>query len=194
MVDDELRYEFTWLTQADQRSIAEVIDLIETVSATDPFIGLPTRPSTEDITQLSAKLVGGLASGQTHLLAVRDSGGRVVGCVAMNRALTANQRHIGELTTGAVHPDCRGRGVVTVSFAEIVRRCEQVGIELLKLDVRAGIKAEQLWRSYGFEEYGRLADYGRIGDESYAGIYMVQPVGRLKNMILNREVVRAEQR
>jgi ribosomal protein S18 acetylase RimI-like enzyme len=111
----------------------------------------------------------------------------------MNRAATANQRHIAELTTGAVHPDYRSSRMVSGVFTEIVRRCERTGIELLRLDVREGIRAERLWRSFGFKEYGRLADYGRTGVENYTGIYLVQSVDRLKKKIIDREVTHAQQ-
>jgi len=188
-----LTYKFIWLTAEDKQDVTHVVDLIEQVSVTEPFIGLPTAPNPADIARLTGKLLDGLASGQTHLLAVRDPNGTTVGCVAVNRPSTANQRHIGELVAGAVHPDYRGRKVVTGAFAAVVRHCEQIGIDLLRLDVREGIRAERIWRSYGFEEYGRLADYGRVGNEKYTGIYLAQPVARLRSTIVNREVAHAQQ-
>lgn len=186
-------YRYGWLTSTDHDAVAEVVELVETVSAQEPFVGLPAQPSAAESALLLAALRGGLASGQTQLLGVRDESSRLIACVAIKRPATANQHHIGELTTGAVHPDHRGRHVVMRAFAAIVRRCEEVGIELLRLDVREGIRAERLWRAYGFEEYGRLADYGRSGGRSYAGVYLAQSVERLKKTIISQEVAHAKQ-
>lgn len=186
-------YECVWLTAGIDSGVAEVIRLIETVSVDEPFVGLPAKPTAEESSALQAKLAAGIASGQTYVLTVRAASGEVVACVAINRPATANQRHIGELTTGAVHPDHRGGGVVTTAFREVVRHCEEIGIEVLRLDVRAGIRAERLWRSYGFAEYGRLDDYGRIGAESYSGVYLAQPVEQLKSRLFDKEVSRAQQ-
>jgi ribosomal protein S18 acetylase RimI-like enzyme len=186
-------YECVWVKAGLDSGVAEVVRLIEIVSADEPFVGLPTNPTAEASAALQAKLVAGITSGQTQLLTVRAESGEVAGCVAISRPATANQRHIGELTTGAVHPGHRGGPVVTMAFREVVRRCEEIGIELLRLDVRAGIRAETLWRSYGFGEYGRLDDYGRIGAESYSGVYLAQPVKQLKTRLFDKEVSRAQQ-
>lgn len=186
-------YECVWLTAGSDSGVTDVVRLIEIVSADEPFVGLPTNPTAEESSALQAKLAAGITSGQTQLLTVRTESGEVVGCVAVSRPATANQRHIGELTTVAVHPGHRGGPVVTMGFHEVVRRCEEIGIELLRLDVRAGIRAETLWRSYGFSEYGRLDDYGRLGAESYSGVYLAQPVKQLKTMLLHKEVSRAQQ-
>jgi len=193
MGGDDLMFAYAWLTRADERGVAEIVDLVATVSASEPFVGLPSKPTADETALLRTKLLGGLSSKQTHLLAVRDAEFRTVGCVAMNRPATANQRHIGELTTGAVHPDYRSQRMVYGVFVEIVRRCQQVGIEVLRLDVREGVRAERLWRFYGFEEYGRLADYGRTDGESYTGIYLAQTVDRLKKRVAEREVAHAQQ-
>lgn len=173
-------YTYEW-TEAGQEPPESVLRLIVDVSGTDPFIGLPPQPTEEDVAALSARLASGVRAGTTELLAVRAPDGATVGCVAMNRSSTANQRHIAELTTGAVHPTHRGRGVVPSSFAAVVRRCEATGIELLRLDVREGIPAERVWRQLGFTEYGRLEDYGRVDGKPYAGVYLSQTVRHLKD-------------
>ena len=43
--------------------------------------------------------------------------------------------------------------------------------------------AEKVWRQFGFSEYGRLPDYGRVAGESYAGVYLAQTVAHLKTHI-----------
>ena len=175
-------YTYHWAERSEALP-EDIPQLIVEVSATDPFVGLPSRPSGAELARLTARLSSGLPSGLMELMAVRDAAGTVVGCVAMTRASTANQKHIAELTTGAIHPDHRGRGIVRDAFAAIVERCESTGVELLRLDVREGIPAEKVWRQFGFSEYGRLPDYGRVAGESYAGVYLAQTVAHLKTHI-----------
>ncbi len=172
--------EYRWVAAGDERTVAEVVNLVAEVSAMEPFVGLPIRPTEPECVLLKEKLLCGLASGGTHLLAVLADR-QVIGCVVVTRPATANQRHIGELTTGLIRSDHRGKGVVTEAFRAIVAHCERIGIELLRMDVREGIPAEKVWRGYGFAEYGRLTDYGRVGGESYTGVYLVQPVAELKS-------------
>ncbi|WP_406269479.1 GNAT family N-acetyltransferase [Streptomyces sp. NBC_00191] len=179
-------HSYQWIDSADDLT-DDIPALVVEISRTDPFIGLPPDPTENDVRELTARLRLGITSGRTHLLTIRAEDGTAVGCVALTQPPTANQRHIAELTTGAVHPEHRGRGLVSRAFAEIARRCEQRGIELLRLDVREGIPAERVWRQFGFTEYGRLPDYGRVGAESYAGIYLAQPVAQLMNRISHQE-------
>ncbi|MFI1221121.1 MULTISPECIES: GNAT family N-acetyltransferase [unclassified Streptomyces] len=179
-------YSYQWIDAADDLT-EDVPALVVEVSRTDPFIGLPPDPAEEDVRELTARLRSGIASGRTHLLTIRTEAGRTIGCVALSQPPTKNQGHIAELTTGAIHPEHRGGGLVSRAFAEVGRRCQQRGIELLRLDVREGIPAERIWRQFGFTEYGRLPDYGRVGAESYAGIYLAQPVAQLMNRISNQE-------
>jgi ribosomal protein S18 acetylase RimI-like enzyme len=186
-------YRHIWVAAGESAALGEVIDLVSIVSRDEPFVGCPSSPSDVDLKVLTGRLASGLRSGNTHVLTVRDAAGSVIACVAMTRPATANQRHIAELTTGAVHPAHRGQGVVTAAFGELVAQCERLGIDLLRLDVREGIKAEKVWRGYGFEVYGRLADYGRLGGMSYAGLYMAQPVAHLKATIGNRGHAHAQQ-
>jgi ribosomal protein S18 acetylase RimI-like enzyme len=181
-----LRYE--WVAAGDRHAVTEAVRLVVAVSADEPFVGLPAQPAPEDIRLLTEKLFDGLATGRSQLLTVRHGDEGVIACAALVRPATANQRHIGELTTGAVHPDYRGRGVVTAALREITRYCERNEIELLRLDVRAGVAAERIWRYFGFEEYGRLADYGRVDGESYTGVYLCQSVARLGERTAKKEV------
>jgi ribosomal protein S18 acetylase RimI-like enzyme len=184
-VKEEVVYQYVWLSapesasESGRRGIEQVADLVVQVSQADPYVGLPPESSADDVEALRTRLQSVLASGRAHVLVIRDEPGEAVGCVVLARSATPNQAHIAELTTGVIHPAHRGRGVVSRAFTEIAELCRQVGVELLRLDVRAGIPAERLWRRYGFQEYGRLADYGRIDGTPYSGVFLAQPVEEL---------------
>lgn len=175
-------YQYVWLSAMESasenglRDIGQVVDLVVQVSRSDPYVGLPPESSAADVQALRARLQSVLTSGRAHVLVIRDEQEEAIGCAVLTRSATPNQQHIAELTTGVIHPAHRGRGVVTRAFTEIGELCRLLGVELLRLDVRAGIPAERVWRQYGFQEYGRLADYGRIDDTPYSGVFLAQPV------------------
>lgn len=178
-------YQYVWLnatgsvSESGLRDIGEVVDLVVHVSRSDPYVGLPPESSAAEVQALRARLQSVLASGRAHVLVIRDEQGEAIGCAVLTCSATPNQRHIAELTTGVIHPAHRGRGVVTRAFTEIGEQCRLLGVELLRLDVRAGIPAERVWRQFGFQEYGRLADYGRVNDIPYSGVFLAQPVEEL---------------
>lgn len=181
-------YEYTWVKPGDQRSISDVVDVVMTVSESDPFIGFSTDPGADAAGALEKKLTDGLNSGQMHLLLINHDVDQAIGCVALNQLFSFQNRHIADLAIGAVRPTHRGRGVVTSAFREIVRRCAGLGVEHLRLEVHEDVPAEKLWRNYGFEEYGRFVDYARVDGDSYTGIYLAQSVDQLNANILDRSI------
>jgi hypothetical protein len=51
---------------------------------------------------------------------------------------------------------------------------------VIYLDVRAGTVAAELWKSFGFVPFGKLADYARVNGRRYQGLYMSQKTSSLK--------------
>jgi hypothetical protein len=183
-------YEYNWVDADDRRSIRRVVDLLLEVSKSDPFIGYPSEPEIEDITFLSKHLTGGLNSGTMHVLLIDHDVDGAVGSAALVQGNLVANRHTGYLGNAVVRPAHRASGLVTGSFREIIGRSAQLGIEHLRLDVYEGIPAEKLWSSYGFEEYGRLNDFGRVDGDSYPVVYMAQSVAQLNANIANRTELR----
>lgn len=173
--------DFQWVAR-DAALVHAAGQMIAEVSRVEPYVGLPPEPSQGEVDAWSRRMAEGIGSGRVHLL-VGAEDGRAVATAALTTAITPNQRHVAELTAGAIHPERRRHGLVTAAFSHVVERCEELGVELLRLDVRAGIPAERVWRGLGFREYGRLDDYGRAGGQSYGGVYMAQPVKDLKRVI-----------
>ncbi|HEV2374593.1 MAG TPA: GNAT family protein [Streptosporangiaceae bacterium] len=180
-------YTYHWLTSSSAHEVGEVSELLGLVSADEPYVGIPRNATAADVAALVTQLTSNVRAGRTQVLLIRSEAGEAVGCVALTRAVTANQRHIANLGTGMIHPEHRGQGIVTGALRQIAQRCDELQVELLLLDVREGIQAEKVWRRLGFEEYGRLQDYGRTGGESYAGVYMAQHVSNLAVLFADQE-------
>lgn len=92
--------------------------------------------------------------------------------VVMERWGNPTGGHIAEIKKAFVHPQYRGGLLVRRALAAILEKAEQEHIEQFVIDVRAGTRAEKLWRSLGFREFGRLNDYSRHLGQTFQGVYM----------------------
>lgn len=73
--------------------------------------------------------------------------------------LMAEECHI---STIAVHPTCRGRGIGGLLLVAMLDRAIELGAQVATLEVRASnIMAQNLYRKYGFEQVGLRRGYYR---------------------------------
>jgi GNAT superfamily N-acetyltransferase len=93
--------------------------------------------------------------------------GELVGTVTLALAWPQNQQHRAEVTILLVHPTGRRHGLARRLMARLELEALRVGRPLLTLDTRAGDKAEQLYRSMGWIEYGRIPGYAMQKDATF---------------------------
>jgi GNAT superfamily N-acetyltransferase len=86
-------------------------------------------------------------------------GGELVGTVTLALAWPQNQQHRAEVIKLMVHPSGRRRRLARRLMMRLELEVSRAGRTLLTLDTRAGDKAEQLYRSMGWIEYGRIPGY-----------------------------------
>ena len=87
----------------------------------------------------------------------------IVGYVGLETSALRGEADIINIAVGAPH---RRQGVARALLDRIVRRCRQMGIELLWLRVRASNQpARRFYRAMGFEQRGTFVDYYRDPDE-----------------------------
>lgn len=66
------------------------------------------------------------------------------------------------ISTIAVHPDYRGRGIGERLLVAMLEHARSLGATLATLEVRIGnVAAQNLYHKYGFEEVGRRKNYYR---------------------------------
>ena len=71
--------------------------------------------------------------------------------------MAADEAHI---STIAVHPNCRQRGVGQLLLIAAIERAVQLGANLISLEVRvSNVAAQNLYRKYGFQVVGRRRRY-----------------------------------
>jgi GNAT superfamily N-acetyltransferase len=95
-----------------------------------------------------------------HLFAA-DLDGRIAGTVQLHLVLKPNGAHRAEVAKLLVHPSARRRGVGRALMLHAERVARDLGRTLLVLDTREGDVSNQLYRSLGFVEAGRIPQFCR---------------------------------
>ncbi len=171
-----------WLREIDSETATQLLRLVNRTLEEETTIGFPGPIDDETGYALLRQLNADVESGHRHVL-VAYKNDAIVGQVILTPNSSPNHRHIVELTRGTIHPSLRGGGLPLRAFYEVARKCQELGRELICLDVRAGTHAAMLWQYFGFKQYGSLADYARVGDKRYEGLYMAQTTEELKHRL-----------
>ncbi len=95
----------------------------------------------------------------TKLLLAGWADGVLAGTVTLALATPQNQPHRGEVTKLLVRPGQRRGGLARRLMTRLEAEAAKLGRTLLTLDTRGGDRAEGLYRSMGWTEYGRLKGY-----------------------------------
>lgn len=89
--------------------------------------------------------------------------GRIVGDASVRGMTMARARHRSEMGI-SVRKDCWGQGVGSRLMEAVIDFAKNsAGIEIISLEVRAdNIRAQALYRKYGFQEIGRFPGFFKI--------------------------------
>ena len=159
-----------WITDLDQSKRSRMIDLILESIKDEGMLGFEEghkQSIFNFVDDFSSRL-----SGNSCWLLQAEIGNELAYSVIMERWGNPTGSHIAELKKAIVNPKFRGNGLVLNAIFEILKKAEIENIDRFVIDVREGTRAEKLWRSLGFKEFGRIDDYSRYKGNSYRGVYM----------------------
>ncbi|HVG20313.1 MAG TPA: nicotianamine synthase family protein [Blastocatellia bacterium] len=176
------RIQLRWVSEIDEEVGAGILRVMNRVLERETTIGFPGPLDAQAGARLIADLQADVKARRKHVL-VAERDGFIVGQTILTPHHLPNCKHLIELSRGIIDPSFRGAGLVLRAFHEIVKKCEEIGSEIICLDVRAGTVAAELWKSFGFTTFGVLPDYARIGGRIYKGLYMSQTVAALKQRL-----------
>jgi GNAT superfamily N-acetyltransferase len=176
------RVQLRWIDEIDERVGAGLLRVMNRVLEKETTIGFPGPLDLEAGNRLIADLDADVRACRRYVL-IAERDGIVLGQTILTPHHLPNCKHLIELSRGIIDPLFRGAGLAQRAFQEIVRKCEEVGCEVICLDVRAGTMAAELWRSFGFVPFGVLKDYARVSGYVYKGLYMSQAVSDLKHRL-----------
>jgi hypothetical protein len=183
--------EMEWVQGIDSERALQILRLMNRTLEEETTIGFPGPIDDEAGLPLMRQLNADVIAGRRHVL-VAEKDGVVVGQLILTPNSTPNHHHMVELTRGTIDRSFRGGGLALLAFQEVAQKCEELGREVICLDVRAGTMAAIWWQHFGFKQYGLLLDYSRVGDKKYAGLFLTQTTAELKQRL--REMVKPHAR
>jgi predicted GNAT family N-acyltransferase len=171
-----------WLRSVDSDTAAKLLRLMNRTLEEETTIGFPGPIDEKTGMALMEQLGSDVETGRRHVL-VAEKDDSIVGQLILTPNSSPNHHHIVELTRGTIHPSFRGGGLSLRAFHEVAKKCDELGREVICLDVRAGTLAALWWQHFGFKPYGLLADYSRVGGKKYQGLYLMQTNDELKQRL-----------
>lgn len=163
--------QLAWPASLSSQDMHDMVQLMNTVSTRETTLGFYEPISLAYGLQMMAALDADVRSGAVHLLLARNAGGTVVGMLSLARQSLPARRHIVEMRRCVIDPAYRGRFLLA-GWRMALERVQQMGCDIIIIDVRSDGKAEQLWRRLGFVEYGRLDDYARVNGRIITGYFL----------------------
>ncbi len=171
-----------WVDKIDDRTSVGILRVMNQVLKRETTIGFPGPLDAVSGQSVIANLHESVKARRSHVL-VAEQGDMLVGQVILTPHHLPNCSHLVELSRGIIDPSFRGAGLALAAFREIAKKCDEIGAEVIYLDVRAGTVAAELWKSFGFAPFGKLTDYARVSGRRYQGLYMSQRVSSLKETL-----------
>jgi GNAT superfamily N-acetyltransferase len=172
-----------WLRGVDLQMASRILRLMNRTLEEETTIGFPGPIDEETGLALMRQLGADVETGHRHVL-VAEKDGAIVGQLILTPNSSPNHQHIVELTRGTIDPSFRGGGLSLRAFQKVARKCDELGREVICLDVRAGTMAAMWWQHFGFKPYGLLPDYSRVGGKRYQGLYLTQTNDELKQRLV----------
>jgi len=169
---------WSWPARIDDELRPQLLGLLDRVLAQDDTVGYPGPISPAEGEHVMDELDRDLAHGRSHVLVCRLDG-RVIGRCTVSPNSSPNMKHLAWISRTMVDPAFRTANLLPLACGEIVKRCRELAIDVLWLDTRHGSRAASLWQALGFQEFGRLPDYSRIGGAVNTGVFMHQRVDDL---------------
>lgn len=174
-VTQEKSVAFTFAQEATEELLDQAVSLMNTVANSEKTVGFSATLTEEQSTMFRSWMKKKIEHRNSHVL-VGYNDGALKAITVIEQPSGENNKHQVTASRTILHPDHRGSSAARDGMYTIARRCKEIGVEVILLDVTKGSPAEQVWRHYGFTQYGELPYYSKVNGEMKAGIYMYQKV------------------
>jgi ribosomal protein S18 acetylase RimI-like enzyme len=164
--------ELVWPDRLDETLAAEIHQVVVDVVGSGGAVGWLTPPSRSASDEWLTAL---FAEGGCLVVARVD--GRVAALGTWSRLPAEVLAHNGEIRRVMVHRNSRGLGLGRRVTAALIDHARSAGVEQLLCDVRGNNHAAvALYRSLGFQEYGRLPDFLAVGPHRFDRVRLYLPL------------------
>jgi ribosomal protein S18 acetylase RimI-like enzyme len=145
--------------------------ILQDLVSSGAALGWSLPPTQGEVRDLLTELLEGTATAESALLVAYDDG-KVVGLGYWRRYQRQTHRPHADLERVAVAAGHQGRGIGRALTEGLVASARKAGIEVLTLDARGdNDRALALYRTLGFNEYGRLVDFVAVGHLRYDKVF-----------------------
>jgi ribosomal protein S18 acetylase RimI-like enzyme len=147
-------------------------ELLAGLVAGGAALGWIDPPSPDEVSGLMGDVVAAARVGDAAIRGVYVDD-RLAGLGYWRRYARPTHRPHADLEKLAVAPTAQGRGVGRRLTEALIADARAARIEVLTLDMRGDNEAAwSLYRSLGFEEYGRLARFVAVGHRRYDKVFL----------------------
>lgn len=117
------------------------------------------------------RFINNICHSENSLMLLGFLDGEYVGNCSLTGMGTSRSRHRTSLGI-ALYQKYTGMGIGRVMLEKLIRTAKEMGLEQIELEVVAdNERAIRLYKSAGFEIYGRFPDYMKYKDDTYADGY-----------------------
>jgi RimJ/RimL family protein N-acetyltransferase len=162
---------FRWLDRLEPVHAERYVKLLNQVLEKDTTVGFPGPLDAATGQKVAQDLDRDLRAGRCHLLIAEDDEKFVFQSTVIQSG-SPNNRHMAGIFRSMVEPSERGQGMIWQAMPVYIAKFQELGVETVWLDVRAGCPAEKAWKHIGFKQFGVLPDYSRVNGQSYDGVYL----------------------
>jgi L-amino acid N-acyltransferase YncA len=163
------KFELYWpteLSEDDRQQLLCLYDEVARHEATHGYAGSIANDAGRSIVDADAE---SLAKGHTYMLLVRDNDG-LVGSLIFEPYTSQSRKHTIYAKRAVIARRARGK-LLHQAVAHALNKAVELGADVLTCDVAADGPVE-LWKSFGFKEYGILPDYARRHGRSLDGHFL----------------------
>jgi ribosomal protein S18 acetylase RimI-like enzyme len=146
--------------------------LIRRAVADGAALGWVDPPSSTQTNELLGDLAQEITDGDAAAVVAETTESRlqsrVLGFGYWRRYQRETHRQNADLPLLVVDASARRQGLASSMLIELTVAAQMASLEQLTLDARGdNLGAHQLWRTQGFQQYGRLRDFVAVGDQRY---------------------------
>lgn len=150
------------LPQLSSDQITELSDMLQDVVADGASIGFLAPLSREEAEQYWRNAIEpGIFLWAAYV------NGRMVGTIQLQLAMKKNATHRAEIAKLMVHPSARRLGIARALMHAAHEQAKREERSLLILDTRAGDPSNDLYKSLGYKEAGRIPGFARSSDGGF---------------------------
>ena len=171
--------QWQWPQKNLRSLVPELVRMLQDSEQDDGILGFVDNADPSTALTFAEHLADTVQEGDKHLLIGTLDGRAVAMCVVSPSSLPTC-RHTADVGKAFLDKTCRGAGLVTELVLQVCGRMEELGVDLLTIDVREGSHAQAVWSAFGFTVFGELDDYCRVDGISHRGFYMSHRVDLLR--------------